>query len=77
MKGGYDPSVFTLSSLFPFLEGKSANYPALWFLYLLHFSTGPRNHSQKFLEHCEIFGQFFGWIFSKFFNTSAIFEQKI
>ena len=49
-EGGFDPSVFTLSSMFPFLEGKSTNYPALWFLYLLHFSTGPRDHSQNVLE---------------------------
>ena len=49
-EGGFDPSVFTLSSMFPFLKGKSKNYPALWFLYLLHFSTGPRDHSQNVLE---------------------------
>ena len=57
-EGGFDPSVFTLSSMFPFLEGKSTNYPALSFLYLLHFSTGPRDHSQNVLEHCEFFGEF-------------------
>ena len=63
-EGGFDPSVFTLSSLFPFLEGKSTNYPALWFLYLLHFSTWPRDQFS-----CVVKISIFNWknfIFSHF-----------
>ena len=63
-EGVFDPSVFTLSSMFPFLEGENTNYPALWILYLLHFSTGPRDQFS-----CVVKFSIFHWknfIFSHF-----------
>ena len=50
--------------MFPFLEGKSTNYPALSFLYLLHFSTWPRDQFS-----CVVKFSIFNWknlIFSHF-----------